>query len=172
VNILKGERGCGAGKHRRSLGIVLTHATQFDGPLFRFLAGRDTFDLTVYYTRRQGDTLSKDGELRTERAWDIDVRSGYRFCVRPMGLFGGLSLLRRIINYQHDLLVISGYSPVFHLLIALLGRLREKAIGLRSDTILCYGQPAGVKGAIKDIVLPCVFRLYTTGHPVGTWAAE
>ena len=111
VNIEEGERGRGTGKHRRSLGIVQTHATQFDGPLFRFLVGRDTFDLTVYYTRQQGDTLSRDGELRTEGAWDNDVRSGYRFCVRPAGLFGGLSLLRRIISAQHDLLVISGYSP-------------------------------------------------------------
>ena len=40
-----------------SLGIVQTHATQFNGPLFRHLATLDWLDLTVYFTWRLGNSL-------------------------------------------------------------------------------------------------------------------
>jgi glycosyltransferase involved in cell wall biosynthesis len=158
---------------RPNLGVVQTYATQFDGPLFRFLAERGSFDLTVFYTRQKGDALLEDGELQTEkRAWDNDVRTGYRAYVRPAGLFGGLSLVRRILSARHDLLVISGYSPRFHWVIALLARLKGMNVGLRSDSILAYGGAAGLKKVVKDITLPWMLKVYKTGHPVGSLAAE
>lgn len=63
---------------RVSLRIIQTHATQFDGPFFRFLSRDPRCDLTVYYTRDDGARVSVDTELARRETWDHDVTSGYR----------------------------------------------------------------------------------------------
>ena len=60
-----------------TLAIVQTHATQFDGPLFRLLSTHPEIDLTVYYTSRQARDLSYDPELKRRSGWDHDITSGY-----------------------------------------------------------------------------------------------
>lgn len=160
-------------EERYRLGIVLTHATQFDGPLFRFLAARGSFDLTIYYTRGEGQAfVSEDAELGTKSSWDIDVISGYQHVVCGEGWGGRLRFLRRIIADRPDLVIVCGYQPAFHLAVAFWVKLHGQAVGLRSDSILSYGQPGGAKGALKRWLLPKVMALYTTGHPTGSLARE
>jgi len=159
-------------ERKSSLGIVVTHATQFDGPLFRFLTEKGGFDLTVYFTRPGGHALSRDQELGTEMAWDNDVCTGYQSYTRKRGLFGHLDLLRRILNAGHEHIVVSGYSPITHLVVAFLARLHGESVGLRSDTILLYGQPTGMKKFLKDLILPWILKVYATGHPTGSLAAD
>ena len=157
---------------KASLGIVQMNATQFDGPFFRYLAKRGTVDLTVYYTRQYGDTQSVDEELQSVIGWANDVISGYRYFLRPAGFMGFFRLLKTILKSHHDLVIIAGYYPAGHLLIVLLCRLRGKAVGLRSDSILLYGKPTGFRGIVKSLLLPRILGLYRTGHPTGTLAAE
>lgn len=156
----------------KSLGILVTHATQFDGPLFRYLSREAHYSVTVYFSHRRGDELSRDSELASEWSWDHDVRSGYQSVVRQAGALGIPRLLWTLLSARHDLLVISGYTPMVHLLTAFLGRAGGMKVGLRSDTILSYGQPSGLKKILKDVALPFVLRLYATGHPTGSLAAD
>ena len=58
------------------LAIVQTHATQFDGPLFRLLSTHPEIDWTVYYTSRQAHALSFDPELKRRSGWGHDITTG------------------------------------------------------------------------------------------------
>jgi glycosyltransferase involved in cell wall biosynthesis len=157
---------------RVSLGIIQTHATQFDGPFFRFLARDPRFDLTVYYTRDDGARVSVDPELARRESWDHDVTSGYRYQVRNGGFKGLVLLLIRALQARHDLIIVSGYTSMAHLVLAMACKLRHIAVGIRSDTTLLYDGLPTVKSRMKKILLPALLRLFDVGHPTGTLAAE
>lgn len=63
-------------RQRYSLAIVQTHATQFDGPLFKRLSRNSDIELTVYYTVPSGKAPS-DKELGRSPDWDNEVVTGY-----------------------------------------------------------------------------------------------
>lgn len=150
-----------------SLAIVQSHVTQFDGPLFRKIATSADIQLTVYLTRQDGHQTFYDPELNHDSGWDSDVISGYSYHVIPASFFGRLQMIRQIINSQHDLIVVAGYSSATLLIVALLGRLRQIPIGLRADSVLLYRTKTTWKWRLKDLILPVLYRLYMTMHPVG-----
>ena len=155
-----------------SLGIVQTHATQFDGPLFKRLSEYTEIDVTVYYTRPTG-RAPLDSELGRSPNWDNEVLSRYRCKTREVGFWGSVRFLSQVMNSNHDLIVIGGYIPFYHFLIAICARLRGMAVGLRSDTVMLYSKSAySVKSILKRLVMPYVFKVYSFGHPVGTLAKQ
>lgn len=157
---------------RYSLGVVQTHATQFDGPFFRFLARDSRFNLTVYYTRGDGARTSIDPELGRKEAWDHDVTSGYQYLVRANGPIGLVHLLLRAMRAHHDLLIVSGYASMAHLLLVMACKLRGIRVGIRSDTTLLLRKRSPIKSRLKNIILPGVLRLFDIGLPTGTLAGE
>ena len=154
-----------------SLGIVLGHATQIDGPLFRQLSANPQIDLTVYYTTYNGE-VAFDAEMKLHPHWDNEVTSGYRYRTRMAGIVNGFSFARDIINAGHDLIVISGYCPLYHLIIAIYARLKSVAVGLRTDTTFLYQTKRTVKSTIKDMFMKYLLKLYFSCHPTGTLAAD
>src|SRR4051812_17980756 len=108
---------------RYSLGIVQAHATQFDGPLFRWLARARNVDLTVYYTSPGALEPSYDPELQHHSGWDHDISTGYQCSIYPRGFRGRLRLAKELITAGHDLVIISGYSSPPALMVAVLGKL-------------------------------------------------
>lgn len=155
-----------------SLGIVQTHATQFDGPLFKRLSEYTEIDVTVYYTRPTG-RAPLDSELGRSPNWDNEVLSRYRCKAREFGFWGSVRFLSQVMNSNHDLIVIGGYIPFYHFLIAICARLKGMAVGLRSDTVMLYSKSAySVKSISKRLVMPYVFKVYSFGHPVGTLAKQ
>jgi glycosyltransferase involved in cell wall biosynthesis len=157
-------------KSRKSVGIVQSHPTQFDGPLFRFLEQQPDIDLTVYFYHHQDGDRPYDKEIQRNSEWDHDVVSGYNKVYAERGLWGKLKFVRRILGGGGQITIVSGYGSPVVLLIALIGRLLRLPVGLRSDNILQEFKTRSIKGRIKKIFLPVLFRIYTTGHPVGTLA--
>jgi glycosyltransferase involved in cell wall biosynthesis len=153
-----------------SLGIVQTHITQFDGPLFRKLASDADINLTVYLTRPDGDRLFFDPELNHMSGWDHDVVSGFDSHPFPSSISGRLRMVRRIATAGHDLIVIAGYSSIWSLSVALMGRLRGTHVGLRADSVLLYRTKTTWKWRLKDFLLPKLYRMYSTMHPIGSLA--
>lgn len=156
---------------RYSLGIVQTHATQFDGPLFKRLSRHPDIELTVYYTKSSGKAPF-DKEIGQSPDWDTHVTAGYRYKTRDTGFFDAGRFINKVVNGNHDLIIISGYLPFYHLLVAVCARLKGVAVGLRSDTTLLYTSPRNSKSILKRLIMPLILRLYSSGHQTGTLAKQ
>ena len=153
-----------------SLGIVQSHLTQFDGPLFRKIAACPDLRLTVYLTRPDGHFTFYDPELHHVSGWDHDITSGYHFETIQNGWWNKLSMAHRIAAAGHDLVIVSGYSSAISLLILLLSKVHGIPVGMRADSVLLYRTKTTWKWRLKDIILPLLYRLFTTMHPVGSLA--
>ncbi len=154
-----------------SLGIVQTHATQTEGPLFKQISRHPEIDLTVYYTKPRGEAPF-DNEIGQSPDWDNYVTAGYRYKTRVAGFFHAVRFMHNIVNGKNDLLIIAGYVPLYHLLIAAYARLKGVTVGLRSDTTLLYRSPHSMKSILKSLIMPCLLRLYSSCHPTGSLAKQ
>ena len=158
------------GKKKLSLGIVQTHPTQFDGPLFRRIARKNEFDLTVYYTDPAKSLM--DPEVGRSPGWSDDNSRGYGSYFSGKEIFGELRTMLKILEKRHDLVIFSGYRSFLYFIGPYLCRAFGTAAGLRSDNILCNEDSASLKWRLKRLILPFFFRIYTWGLPVGSLAAE
>jgi glycosyltransferase involved in cell wall biosynthesis len=68
------------------------------------------------------------------------------------------------------LVIVAGYYPRFHLLLALLLRLRGQPIGLRSDNTLRHTPLSGWRGWLRRRLVGRIQRLFHSWHPVGDQA--
>ena len=153
---------------QRRLVIVQDCETQFDAPLYADLHHNAAFALHVYYTQTKGVTGRLDPELGTIPRWDhlqgIDYPHTH-YAARD--LLDSRRLAREIVRRDPTHVILSGYSPPSHLLLALLLRRAGISIGLRSDNSLEHSSFRGLKGAVKRVVLPRILALYAAWHPVG-----
>jgi len=150
-------------------------ATQFDGPLFAKLACNGQLDLKIYYTALGEKAIRDiDPELGIRPEWGEMATSGYEYEVRTSGKLNSLRFLRKIVAGHPDLIIISGYLPFFHSLVAFYAWLRGVSVGLRSDTTLQHTKSVNrsIKGLLKESILPMLCKIYSTAHPVGTLASE
>lgn len=160
---------------RRRLTIVMTRPTQFDGPLFAELRRNEQLDLRVYYSTPEGKTVARiDPEIGIAPDWNEMATHGYEYETRESGFLGSLRFLRRVVGERPDLIIISGYVPLFHLLIALYAFLWRVPVGLRSDTTLQHSSSAGksLRTRLKSMAFPVLLKTYSTVHPVGTLATD
>lgn len=156
---------------RYSLGILQSHPTQFDGPLFRLIAKQADIDLTVYYHSRGAATPSYDSELARPSGWDHDITSGYSyFILSHLSKERFFEIWRLCVLKQHDLLVIAGYNFAVTLGAAVLSRLGRTKTGLRADSVVIHRSSVPLSIA-KSGLLRLLYRLYDTGHPVGSLAS-
>ncbi len=81
-----------------------------------------------------------------------------------------LSLRRKIVALQPDHVVICGWYPRSHALLAVLLRLSGVRIGVRSDNTLVHTDLSGFKGWVKRWVMSGWLGVYHVWHPVGTLA--
>lgn len=157
-------------KKRYSLGILQSHPTQFDGPLFRVITNQPDIDLTVYYFSRGAGVPSYDREINRRSGWDHDITSGYQYLILSNLWFKRLrELWGMCVGNRHDLLVIAGYNFPVTLGAAVLSRLVGTRTGLRADSVVIH-QPKSPLSMAKNLLLRLLLRLYKTGHPTGTLA--
>ena len=166
--------GEAAQKTRKLIVIVQDRPTQFDVPFYAFNDAEGAVDIRVYYTAvRAGAVDSPDRETGVTPRWDHlakgtagDARVAY---VAGRGV---AALVSDIAAQRPDLVIVCGYMPVTHALLALGLKLRGLKVGLRSDNTLQHSRFAGLKGVVKRAILPLWLRLYDSWHPVGTLATE
>lgn len=154
--------------------IVQDVPTQFDMPLYNYLAEHADFELTVIYTQvQQSGVSSIDPEIGRAPQWDHIEREVYDRIDLDQQLVGRpVEVVDLISSKAPDLVVLSGYYPPLHRKLA--GHLKKRGfrIGLRSDNTLQHSNFRGIKGLAKQIVLPVWLRRYDSWHPVGTLAAR
>ncbi|MBK8637484.1 MAG: glycosyltransferase [Chromatiaceae bacterium] len=157
-------------KKRYSLGILQSHPTQFDGPLFRVITNQPDIDLTVYYFSRGASVPSYDREINRRSGWDHDITSGYRYLILSNSWLKRLrELWGMCAGNRHDLLVIAGYNFPITLGAAMLSRVAGTWTGLRADSVVTH-PPRSPLSMAKNLLLRLLLRLYKTGHPTGTLA--
>ena len=135
---------------RYSLGIVQTHATQFDGPLFKRLSQYSDIDITVYYTKLTGKAPF-DKELGRSPDWDNDVMTSYCYETMGKGFFNAVRFMTKMVNGNHDLIIIGGNTPLYSCLFALCAKLNGVAAGLCSDMVSLYVPPCKIKSILKRL---------------------
>ena len=159
---------------KKRLVIIQNKPTQFDVPLYAFLAQKAPYELAVYYTQTCHDNgESVDFETGHVPRWDHLAGCRYQkhdFSASELTNAGRAA--EKICSHKPDLVVLSGYSPLFHAKLAWALKRRGVRIGLRSDNTVRHSSFQGWKGMVKKIILPLLLRQYDTWHPVGTLARQ
>jgi glycosyltransferase involved in cell wall biosynthesis len=152
---------------RFSLAVLMSHPTQFDGPLFLRISQAGVIDLTVYYLETDKIAEKVDNELGFSPNWDIAVTEGHRCFSCPQGSIRRLLFLYRecVAGHKYDLVIFPGYSTLETTLLALLPH--RQNLGIRLDAAPIYPEPAW-KAWCKRRVLRRLFRRFETFHPVGS----
>lgn len=157
------------------LAMIMQGATQFDGPLFAALARSEQLEAKVYYTAPGEKALACfDPDLGIRPQWGDVATAGYKYETRTVGMLGLIRFLRKIVAGHPDLIIVSGYTPLVHIAVALYAWSRRVPVGLRSDTTLQHSRTAraSLRGVLKGFVLRVLLGVYSTVHPVGTLARE
>lgn len=154
--------------------IVQNKPTQFDAPLYAYLSDKGAFDLRIIYTETwQQDRGEFDPEVGLSPKWDHLEHCSYeRRDLTAQDVHCSRKVAGEIARMSPDLVVISGYFPLFHAKLAWRLKRKKISIGLRSDNTVYHSSFRGIKGVAKKIILPFVLRRYDTWHPVGTLARK
>lgn len=153
----------------KRLVVVQDLPTQFDSPLYSYINNKREFELVVFYTTVDRLDISKiDDEIGLSPKWDHLTHSKYdaRFENR------GFALWRQIISIKPSHVIISGWFPRSHALLAILLRISGVKIGIRSDNTLQHTNLKGLRGKIKRIFMALWPGLFNAWHPVGTLSCE
>ena len=153
-----------------SLGIVQHSPTQFDEPLYRYIAKETNYRFVVYYYGSDGLTVIKDPEIGRHVGWSTAADHGYAavFCKGA----NPFQFARRVVQAKHDIIIICGYNHPHALFTAIMAKLKGIPAGLRSDNVLPRDGDRRLYWLIKFLIYPLLFKLYTTGHPVGEQAGR
>ena len=148
--------------------IVQNRETQFDAPLYRAIASSAAYPLRVIYTEARHGA---DAELGFAPRWDHLAAHSYdQWVLQAQSPLQAWRLARWIRSIQPDLVIVAGYYPRFHLLLALVLRLLGQRIGLRSDNTLRHTSLLGWRGWLRRQAVGRIQRLFHSWHPVGDQA--
>jgi len=151
--------------------IVQNRVTQFDAPLYALIHQAQRFPISIIYTTPTTSSVQLDSELGFTPGWDHLSSYHYPHRTLKSTKFTDIwQLATEISSRKPSLVVISGYYPRSHLLLAILLRLRGQRIGLRSDNTLAHTTFNGLRGLLRRIVIGRIQRLFHTWHPVGEQA--
>ncbi|MEB3172414.1 MAG: glycosyltransferase family 4 protein [Cyanobacteriota bacterium] len=145
--------------------VVQNRETQFDAPLFGRIAAEHLFRLWVVYTQGRGGS---DPELGFAPCWDHLAGARYSSSSLDRPTVARLwQLVDAIERFDPALVILCGYYPRSHLLLALLLRLRGLRIGLRSDNTLQHSPAQGLLAWPRRRLIGAIQRLFHSWHPVG-----
>lgn len=150
--------------------VLLSHPTQFEGPLFRYAGTTTDAELTVIYLSTNESAGVFDPELGRTINWGIDLLSGYTHKKLP-----ATDWLRWLWNElrseRYDCLIINGYNRAPYLVALAISKLRGIKVALRIDAVL-FNSPGLVKRTLKRIVYAGLLRCYERFFATGTLATE
>lgn len=151
--------------------VVQNRETQFDAPLYCLIRADGMIRLCVIYTTSSDPIDMVDAEIGRQPHWDHIPADPYpQETLQHTNPWSIWKLAKRLHHQRPALVVICGYYPRSHLLLALLLRLLGQRIGLRSDNTLSHTNFVGVKGWLRRLAVGWIQRLFHTWHPVGEQA--
>lgn len=165
----RGSFFCKGSKPKKHLVIIQDRPTQFDVPLYAMLSADSVFDLTISYTVIQPEQdCGFDAEIAAAPQWDH-----LKGLVYPARSFHStLNAWRELICDRPDHVIVCGWYPRSHALLALLLRLSGIRVGVRSDNTIKHTENTGSKGMIKRWAMSLWLGVYDAWHPVGSLAKE
>lgn len=151
----------------KRLVVVQNRPTQFDVPLYARIHKEGEISLTVFYTDVDpSETVTLDREMGIAPQWDH--LTGVHYCAWYSG--SAIRLWGQIVAIRPAHVIICGWYPRSHALLALLLRLSGIRIGVRSDNTLAHTALSGLRGRLKRTVMLRWLRVYHAWHPVGSLA--
>jgi glycosyltransferase involved in cell wall biosynthesis len=151
----------------KRLALVVSHPIQYSVPLYQRLARRDDVRIKVFFTWHAGAEPVEDRGFGRQVAWDIPLTEGYEFeMIRNISAdpgthrFLGLrnpSLMDRIMQWRPDVVHVTGWAWLSHLLV--MHELRKHGIPIlfRGDSHLLDARVSGPRWWLKRAVLRRVF---------------
>ena len=149
------------------LAIVLTHATQYYSPWFRWLGENTPLNFRVFYLSDFGLKPSLDEKFGVSFAWDVDLTNGYEWEVVPntaaepdASRFNGLcnpELPARLRAWKPDAILLFGYNYSTHLKLVAWARLHRVPLIFRGDSHLLGRQKLPF---VKRLLLSALYRQF------------
>jgi glycosyltransferase involved in cell wall biosynthesis len=128
------------------LAVVLSHATQYYSPWFRWMKAHSDLEFRVFYLSDFGITPVLDEKFGTRFAWDTDLTTGYDWEVVPnkskkpdVLRFNGLKnpeLFPRLRTWRPDSVLLFGYNYNTHLRLIFRARSARLPLIFRGDSHL------------------------------------
>ena len=113
------------------IGILITHPTQFDVPVFRL--GKDVIE--VIYTDRMRIQNVYDPEINRILTFQDNNLDGYNYELLPEGCRKYCWLFNKIKNCKYDLLITIGYYKISFIFAIIIGGFYCRKNALRLDTV-------------------------------------
>src|SRR5688500_2084329 len=153
----------------KDLGFIVGHPTQFESPLYQFVAkthGQNC--LTVYFHEYINDKF-EDPELgiKNTSSYGLDLLSGYTWVDFKKWSLTSIKDIFRDNRY----VILNGYNSLVLIAILLMAKSLNKRIGLRLDTVLWINNEAW-KQAYKKILLKSLSAVVDTFWVTGTKTKE
>lgn len=156
------------------LAIVLSHATQYYSPWFRWLKANTSLTFRVFYLSEFGLKAARDEKFDQTFAWDVDLSSGYDWETVPNRArvpdtlrFSGLhnpEITARLAAWKPDAVLLFGYKYRTHLRLIAWARTRRLPLIFRGDSHL-LGRPR--LSVSKRWLLSLVYRQFAAVTYVG-----
>lgn len=147
------------------IGIVITHPTQFDVPIYRL--GKDIIE--VIYTDASMVKELYDPEIQRIVTFQKGNLEGYTYEVLSPGKKGLIYLYKKIKERKYDLLITNGYNNKSYLIAALAGKLFCNKNALRLDTVL-HNNHHFFKKIYKKLIFILIRKIYNQFFVVSTLA--
>ncbi len=150
--------------------IIQNKPTQFDTPFYAMVAKEvPEFDLQVFYTEKYIKTQQPiDSETGIYPTWD-NLGGLFHPALMTTSI---ISCLKNILLIKPDYVIICGWFPRLHAILAISLRLCGIKIGVRGDNSLEHSALIGFKGFLKRKILGYWLCVYDSWHPVGTLSRE
>ncbi len=156
------------------LAIVLSHATQYYSPWFRWLTEKTNLSVKVFYLSAFGVMPAQDEKFGQSFAWDVDLTTGYDWeivpntAVEPDTLcFNGLrnpGLHAALRAWGPEAILLFGYNYNTHLKLIVWARLQRIPLIFRGDSHLLGRDYVR---SLKRIPLALLYRQFTSIVYVG-----
>jgi glycosyltransferase involved in cell wall biosynthesis len=150
------------------LGVLATHAIQYQAPLYQELARRSVVDLHVAFFSAKGARPYHDGGFGMTVDWDVDLTGGYRWTLlerdSPRAAtwpFALIAWLRR-----QDIVVLHGHADPGMLLAAAACRASRVPYLLRGESH-ARSTATGVRRLARHMLASCTVKGATGALPIG-----
>ncbi len=151
--------------------IIQNKPTQFDTGLFEQIKLKDSFSVTMHYTRWDVANIELyDPEINRNSGWSL-INNEIETLGVGINSNYFVNIYKMLFVRDFDLVIISGYSSLRHLYLLLICKLLGFKVGLRADTVLKYDK-GFFKLFVKKTILSFIYKFFNFGFPVSTLSCD
>ena len=160
------------------LAVLTSHVIQYQGPLFRKVAGHPKIDLTVYFCSKHGVEKRIDKGFGKSFKWDISLLEGYNYKflpnlssnISPGGFFSLINpgVFKELKDNKFDAILVYGYACLTNWIAFLSAIVTQTPLILIGESTLLYERSLWLR-ALKRAVLTPLFRWTKVFLTIGSY---